>query len=86
MFHLVLYRNRKPTGLIDLCILLNALSGIASEQDKEEFALMMLKVVAADGRKDTDELAKLRKAAELIEIPPDILHRAYDRYFEETQA
>lgn len=66
--------------------LLNALSSIISEQEKEQFALMMLKVVAANGRKDSDELIKLRAAAEIIEIPPETLHRAYDRYFEETQA
>ena len=46
---------------------------------------MMLKVVAADGRKDAEEMEKLRQAAEIISIPPDVLHRAYDRYFEETQ-
>ena len=43
-------------------------------------------VVAADGRKDAEEMAKLRQAAEIISIPADVLHHAYDRYFEETQA
>ena len=61
------------------------MSGAFSVAEKEEIALMMLKVVAADGRKDAEEMAKLRQAAEIISIPPDILHRAYDRYFEETQ-
>ena len=61
------------------------MSGAFSVAEKEEIALMMLKVVAADGRKDAEEMAKLRQAAENISIPPDILHRAYDRYFEETQ-
>ncbi len=65
--------------------LLRELSQLLSTEEKEEVALMMLKVVAADGRKDAEEMEKLRVAAELIEIPPDVLHRAYDRYFEETQ-
>lgn len=65
--------------------LLKDLAPLLSRVEKEEVALMMLKVVAADGRRDTAEMAKVRIAAELIEVPPDILHRAYDRYFEETQ-
>lgn len=66
--------------------LLRDLSKIMSAEEKEDVALMMLKVVAADGRKDAEEMEKLRMAAELIGVPPDRLHRAYDRYFEETQA
>ena len=64
--------------------LLRELSALLSLEEKEKVALMMLKVVAADGRKDAEEMEKLRHAADLIEIPPDVLHRAYDRYFEET--
>jgi uncharacterized tellurite resistance protein B-like protein len=65
--------------------LLADISKILSVAEKEEIALMMLKVVAADGRKDAEEMEKLRLAADIISIPPDTLHRAYDRYFEETQ-
>ena len=65
--------------------LLKDLSQLLSVAEKEEVALMMLKVVAADGRRDAEEMEKLRIAAEIIDIPPDTLHRAYDRYFEETQ-
>ena len=64
---------------------LKTLSKSVSVAEKEEFALMMLKVVAANGRKDAEEMEKLRIAADIIEIPPPTLHRAYDRYFEETQ-
>ena len=46
---------------------------------------MLLKVVAANGRKDAEEMEKLSKAAEIINIPADVMHRAYDRYFEETR-
>ena len=65
--------------------LLKELGLLLNEGEKEEAALMMLKVVAADGRRDTDEMAKVRSAADLIGIPADRVHRAYDRYFEETQ-
>lgn len=66
--------------------LLGELSKLLNIVEKEEVALMMLKVVAANGRKDAEEMEKFRVAAEIIEIPPEILHRAYDRYFEETMA
>jgi uncharacterized tellurite resistance protein B-like protein len=64
--------------------LLRELSKLLNVNEKEEVALMMLKVAAADGRKDAEEMEKLRLAADLIEIPAETLHRAYDRYFAET--
>ena len=70
-------------GLKDL---INELSNLLNDAEKEEIALMMLKVVAADGRKDAEEMSQLRLAAEVIEIPAETLHRAFDRHFEETQA
>ena len=70
----------------DAASVLRMLSEGVSTQEKEELALMMLKTVAADGRRDPGEMEKIRQAAEIIAIPPDSLHRAYDRFFEETQA
>ena len=69
----------------DAASVLRTLAEGVSTQEKEEIALMMLKTVAADGRRDPGEMEKIRQAAEIIEIPPDSLHRAYDRFFEETQ-
>ena len=69
----------------DLENLLKDLSVILSLAEKEEIALMMLKVVAADGRKDAEEMDKLSAAAQIIDIPADVMHCAYDRYFEETR-
>lgn len=69
----------------DAASVLRTLSEGVSTKEKEEIALMMLKTVAADGRRDPGEMEKIRQAAEIIEIPADSLHRAYDRYFEETQ-
>ena len=68
----------------DFDSLLKELSKLLNIQEKEEVALMMLKVAAANGRKDAEEMEKLRFAADLIEIPPETMHQAYDRYFEET--
>lgn len=65
--------------------LLRELSRLLTEAEKEEVALMMLKVIAANGRKAAEEITSLRVAAEIVDIAPDTLHRAYDRYFEQTQ-
>ncbi len=66
--------------------LLGELSVLLSQEDKEEVTLMMLKVVAADGRRDIEELEKFQVAARTIGITAETLHGAYDRYFAETQA
>ena len=55
-----------------------------SESDKEDIALMALKVIAADGRRHVAEMEKFNEAVEAIGISPDIVHRAFDRYFAET--
>ena len=55
-----------------------------SEHDKETIALMGLKVVAADGRRDVSEMEQLSRAMEAIDVSPEIMHRAFDRYFAET--
>ena len=68
----------------DMKSLLGDLGGLVSEQEKEDVVLMLLKVVAANGRKDAEEMDKLREAAGMINVPAEAMHRAYDRYFEET--
>lgn len=55
-----------------------------SEKDKEDIALMALKVIAADGRRDVGEMEKFNEAVEALGISPDSVHRAFDRYFSET--
>lgn len=64
--------------------LLKELAVLLSEVEKEDVCLMMLKVVAADGRREVEELEKFQRAATIIGISAEMLHRAYDRYFEET--
>jgi uncharacterized tellurite resistance protein B-like protein len=68
----------------DLDSLLGELSKVLSDADKEDVAVMMMKVLAADGSTDADEMDKMRTAGELVGISSAIMHSAYDRYFEET--
>jgi len=68
----------------DMNSLLSDLSSVLSSDEKEDIAVMLLKVAAADGRKDAEEMEKLQIAAEIMSIPPEVMHNAYDRYFEET--
>ena len=55
-----------------------------SESEKESIALMGLKVVAADGTRQYSELEQFNRAMEAVGISPEIVHRAFDRYFAET--
>ena len=55
-----------------------------SDAEKEDIAVMALKVIAADGRREVAEMEKFNEAVESIGVSPDIVHRAFDRYFAET--
>ena len=55
-----------------------------TEADKEDIALMALKVIAADGRREVAEMEKFNEAVDRLGISPDAVHRAFDRYFAET--
>ena len=63
---------------------LTKLSPTLSDEDRENIALMALKVIAADGKRDVDEMERFNQAVERMGISPDIVHRAFDRYFAET--
>lgn len=52
--------------------------------DKEDVAVMMLKLVAADGKRDAQQMEMLHKAAEMIDISPDSLHLAFNRFFDQA--
>jgi len=55
-----------------------------SDEDKEDIAVMALKVIAADGRREVAEMEKFNQAVEAVNISPEIVDRAFDRYFAET--
>lgn len=67
----------------DLSSILRGLSSVVSSDDKEDIVVMMLKVIAADGRRDAEEMDSLSEAAGVLEISPESMHRAFDRYFED---
>lgn len=69
----------------DMSGLLGEISAVLSVGEKEDIAVMLLKLVAADGRKNAEEMEKLRLAGEVMKIPDDAMHRAFDRYFEESR-
>lgn len=70
----------KPT-LMDL---LMDLAPTLSDGDKEDIAFMALKVVAADGRRNISEMEQFNKTVDAMGIAPEIVHRAFDRYFAQT--
>lgn len=55
-----------------------------SDDDKEDVAVMGLKVVAADGKRQVSEMEQFNRAMTAMGISPEIVHRAFDRYFEQT--
>lgn len=68
----------------ELAPLLYDLGPTLSDTDKEDLALMGLKVVAADGKRHVAEMEQFNRAMEAIGVSPEIVHRAFDRYFAET--
>jgi len=64
--------------------LLIELGTTLSDAEKEDIAVMALKVIAADGRRQVAEMEKFNQAVEAVGISPEIVHRAFDRYFAET--
>ena len=69
----------------DLVDLLKELGTGLPQEEKKKVAVMLLKVVAADGRQEAEEMEALSEAMEIIDIEPDTMHRAFDRYFTDTQ-
>lgn len=68
----------------DLGASLAELGKTLSDQEKEDIALMALKVIAADGRREFAEMEQFNTAVQAAGISPEIVHRAFDRYFAET--
>jgi uncharacterized tellurite resistance protein B-like protein len=68
----------------DLAEHLVELGQTLSDQEKEDIAVMALKVIAADGRREFAEMENFNRAVEAVGVSPEIVHRAFDRYFAET--
>jgi uncharacterized tellurite resistance protein B-like protein len=79
--------TRAMTEMIDkpeLPRLLADLGPTLSVPEKEDIAFMGLKVVAADGHRHFAEMEQFNRAMSALEISPEIIHRAFERYFAET--
>jgi len=70
----------------ELSQILVELGPTLSDQDREDIAVMALKVIAADGRRQVAEMEKFNQAVKAIGVSPEIVHRAFDRYFAETMS
>lgn len=66
---------------MDLDAVGEILSNILSPEDREDVMLMMLEVVAADGRQGADELRAVDEVAAVLDISPEQRHSAFQRYF-----
>lgn len=65
--------------------ILGDLAADLTSQDREDIALMMVRVIGADGKSDAAELEAMREAASMVGIDGDAMHAAFDRYFAETR-
>ncbi len=61
---------------------LRELKHLLDPAEKEEIAVLMLELIAADGKRDMAELEVLHYAAEVLEIPPGNMHSAFERFFD----
>jgi uncharacterized tellurite resistance protein B-like protein len=68
----------------DLTDLLQGWSIALKPAAKEDIAVMMLKIVAADGNRDAREMDMFHKAADIIDISNESLHKAFNRFFDDT--
>lgn len=68
----------------ELFQMITELGQTLSDEEKEEIALMALKVIAADGRREVAEMERFSRAVAAIKIPDEIVHKAFDRYFSEA--
>lgn len=67
----------------DLTAILKELSSILTSADKEDVAVMMFKVIGADGREGQEEMQALASAAEIVGISQAQLQKARQRFFAE---
>ncbi|HNP36580.1 MAG TPA: TerB family tellurite resistance protein [Woeseiaceae bacterium] len=81
---LITYAMNEMRDKPELAASLAELAATLSDRNKEDICLMGLKVVAADGQRKAEEMEQLNGAIEALGIAPDIVHRAFDRYFAET--
>lgn len=60
---------------------LRALKDVLNAAAKEEILLLMLELIAADGQRETREMEIFKHAADVLEIAPESVHKAFERFF-----
>jgi len=60
------------------------LESTSAAPEKEAMAIMSLKVIAADGRREFAEMEQFKQAMEALQISPEIVRKAFNQFFTET--
>ena len=68
----------------DLMTVFASLQYFLSDSDKEIVLILLLRMIAADGKKNSDEMRVYTDTVKALNISPEVVHQVFDRYFEET--
>jgi|GEM_PF-776583 len=70
----------------DLMTVFASLQFVLNDRDKKMVLLLLLRIIAADGWRDSAEMTVFTDTVKALNISPEVVHRVFDRYFEETMA
>ena len=68
----------------ELMPVLAGLQFVLNDEDKETILLLLLRIIAADGKQASAEMAVFSVTVDTLGISAEVVHRVFDRYFEET--
>jgi uncharacterized tellurite resistance protein B-like protein len=57
------------------------LASAFSDTEKEAIAIMSLKVIAADGRREIEEMEGFSRVMQALKIAPETVYKAFEQYF-----
>lgn len=62
------------------------LASAFSDTEKEAIAIMSLKVIAADGRREVEEMEGFSRVMQALKISPETVYKAFEQYFSKNMA
>jgi len=68
----------------ELLEFLRGLRLFVTDEDRETVLLLLLRLIAADGKRATAEMAVFQEAVEALAISDETVHKVFDQYFAET--
>jgi len=68
----------------ELLEFLRGLRLFVTDEDRETVLLLLLRLIAADGKRATAELAVFQEAVDALAISEQVVHKVFDQYFAET--